>query len=99
MNITDFFKADTEVLKLTAYWETSQLRHVSHYALAGGKNSRLSQLLENAGRVIIIAGTDLSARPSSVAQKTGTDLSARGSLVDPLWHLQTESIAMFYTLN
>lgn len=64
------------------YWETSQQGHISHYTLAGGKNSRLSQLLENAGRVATIAGTDLSARGSSVAQITGTDLSARGSLVD-----------------
>lgn len=83
MSITSS-RADTEVLKLTAYWETSQLEHVSHYILAGGKNSRLSQFLENAGRVVTIAGMDLSARASSVAQVTGTDLSARGSLVDPL---------------
>lgn len=93
------WRADTEVLKLMAYWETSQLGHVSHYTLAARKNSRLSQLLENAGRVVTLAGTDLSARDSSVAQITGTDLSARGSLVDPPWHLQTESTTMFYTLN
>lgn len=69
---------------LGAYWETSQLGHGSHYSLAAGKNLRLSQLQENAGRVAPIAGTDLSAR---------------GSLVDLLRHLWTESVAMFYTLN